>query len=72
MTVDRACQDVGLDQTEFFEELLEKFGMQDSASVPTPMVAILSAVNSGEKLHSKAHDLCRTIVGILLFLAESP
>ena len=67
--VDRVCQKVVLDQEEFLEEVLKKFGMQDSASVPTPMLSRLSAVNSGEKLDSEAHELYRTIVGSLLYLA---
>ena len=61
VTVDRACQKIVLDQEEYLNEVLDKFGMQDSASVPTPMVARLSAVNSGEKLDSKAHELYRAI-----------
>ena len=69
VTVDRACQKIVLDQEEYLNEVLDKFGMQDSASVPTPMVARLSAVNSGEKLDSKAHELYRAIVGSLLYLA---
>ena len=66
MTVDSACQKVVLDQEEYLTKVLDKFGMQDSALVPTPMVAWLSAVNSGVKLHSKAHELYRAIVGSLL------
>ena len=61
LTVDRACQKVVLDQEEYLNEVLAKFGKQDSASVPTPIVARLSAVNSGEKLDSKAHELYRAI-----------
>ena len=67
--VDRVCQKVVLDQEEFLEEVLKKFGMQVGASVPTPMLSRLSAVNSGEKLDSEAHELYRTIVGSLLYLA---
>ena len=37
-------------------ELLERFGMKDSIPVPTPMVARLSNVNTGEKLESKEHE----------------
>ena len=69
VTVDRARQNVVLDQEEFLSEVLDKFGMKDSASAPTPMVARLSAVNAGEKLDSKTHELYRTIVGSLLYLA---
>ena len=69
VTVNCVCQKVVLDQEEFLQEVLKKLGMQDSASVPTPMVSSLSAVNSGEKLDSKGHELYHTIVGSLLYLA---
>ena len=69
VTVDSACQKVELEQEEYLHEVLDKFGMQDSVSVPTPMVARLSAVNSGEKLDSKAHELYRVFVGSLLYLS---
>ena len=69
VTVDRAKQNVVLDQTEFVSELLEKFGMKDCNPAPTPMIARLSAVNSGEKLNAEDHELYRTIVGSLLYLS---
>jgi len=68
VTVDRARQNVLLDQEEFLDELLGKFGIKESTPVPTPMVARLSGLNAGDKLDSKAHELYRTIVGNSLYL----
>jgi hypothetical protein len=69
VTVDRNRQNVVLDQAEYVSKLLDRFGMKDSNPVPTPMVARLLNVNAGEMLDSKEHELYRTIVGSLLYLA---
>ena len=39
ITVDQNRQNIVLDQTEFLEELLAKFGLKDSTAVQTPMVS---------------------------------
>jgi hypothetical protein len=54
-----------LGQTGHVGELLDRFGMKDSH----PVVARISNVNAGEKLHAKGHELCRTVMGSLLYLA---
>ncbi len=58
-----------LDQTEFVSELLEIFGMKDSTPVSTQMVARFSSVIAGEILQATYHELYRSIVGSLLYLA---
>ena len=69
VTVDRAKQNVVLDQAEFVSELLERFGVKDCNPAPTPMIARLSAVRSGEKLNAVDHELYCTIAGSLLHLS---
>ncbi len=68
VNVDRSKQNVALDQTDFINELLDKFGMKESAPVQTPMVARSSAANAGKKLDTKEHELYHTIVGSVLYL----
>ena len=42
---------------------------KDCNPAPTPMIARLSAVNSGEKRDAEDHELYRTLVGSLLYLS---
>lgn len=69
VTVDRNKQNVVPDPSEFVSDLLEKFGMKVSNPMPTPMVAQMSAVNAGEKLVFKKHELYQAIGGNLIYLS---
>ena len=60
---------VDLNQTEYVQELLERFNMSDCVSTPTPIVHRLSEVNGGEKLSPTEHEQYRNMVGSLLYLA---
>jgi hypothetical protein len=56
-------------QTEFVDELLERFGMKGCSAVGTPMVNRLSHTDAGRNLLPAEHELYRNIVGSLLYLA---
>jgi hypothetical protein len=60
---------VNIDQTQYIDELLERFQMTDCNPVSTPMLQRLSAEHGGEKLSVKDHELYRNMVGSLLYLA---
>jgi hypothetical protein len=68
VTVYRSKQNVALDQTEFINQLLDKFGKKESTPVQTRMVARLSADSAGEKQDAKDHELYHTIAGSVLYL----
>jgi hypothetical protein len=60
---------VSMDQTEYTEQILEKFGMTKSHAVATPMVSRLSTIDRGEELSTQDKSQYRVIVGSLLYLA---
>jgi hypothetical protein len=69
-SVDHAKLTVDLNQTEYVQELLERFNMKNCLPVSsTPMVQRLSMQNSGEKLSADDQVLYRNMVGSLLYLA---
>ncbi len=53
---------VDLIQTEYVQELLERFNMSNCLPVSTPMVQHLSMQDSGEKLSADDQALYRNIV----------
>ena len=59
---------VNLDQTQYVDELLERFGMQECKSESTPMVSRLTDKDP-KKLDVKEHALYCNMVGSLLYLA---
>ena len=69
ISVDHAKLTVDLNQTEYVQELLERFNMTSCLPVSTPMVQRLSMLNSGEKLPTSDQALYRNMVGSLLYLA---
>ena len=69
ITVDTNKLTVNIDQTQYIDELLERFQMTDCNPVSTPMVQRLSAEHGGEKLTVKEDELYRNMVGSLLYLA---
>jgi hypothetical protein len=69
ISVDHGKLTVDLNQTEYVQELLERFNMTNSFPVSTPMVQRLSVLNSGEKLSAEDQALYRNMVGSLLYLA---
>ena len=69
ITVDSNKLTVNIDQTQYIDELLERFQMADCNPVPTPMLQCLSAEHEGEKLSADDHDIYRNMVGSLLYLA---
>jgi hypothetical protein len=60
---------VNIDQTQYIDELLERYEMTDCNPVSIPMVHRLSSNDGGEKLSVKDHELYRNMVGSLLYLA---
>ena len=56
------------DQTQFVDELLERFGMKECNTESTPMVSRLTDKDP-EKLDKNEHELYRNMVGSLLYLA---
>ena len=69
ITVDSNKLTVNIDQTQYIDELLERFHMTDCNPVSTPMLQRLSAEHGGVKLSVPDHDLYRNMVGSLLYLA---
>ena len=69
ITVDSNKLTVNIDQTQYIDELPERFQMTDCNPVATPMLQRLSAEHGGEKLPVKDHELYRNMVGSLLYLA---
>ena len=69
ISVDHAKLTVDLNQTEYVNELLERFNMSNCLPVSTPIVQRLSVQNAGEKLSSDEHAQYRNMVGSLLYLA---
>ena len=55
ISVDHAKLTVDLNQTEYVNELLERFNMSNCLPVSTPIVQRLSVQNAGEKLSSDEH-----------------
>ena len=60
---------VSMDQAEYTEQILEKFGMTKSHAVATPMVSRLSTLDRGEELSTQDKSQYLVIVGSLLYLA---
>ena len=60
---------VDLNQSEYVQELLERFNMSDSLPTSTPIVHRLSEANGGEKLSPLEHEQYRNMVGSMLYLA---
>jgi len=60
---------VSMDQSEYIQQILEKFEMVDSHPVSTPMVSRLSSSDRGEELSHQDKSQYRVIVGSLLYLA---
>lgn len=60
---------VSMDQSEYIQQILEKFEMGESHAVATPMVSRLSSSHKGEELSSEDKSQYRIIVGSLLYLA---
>jgi hypothetical protein len=69
ISVDHAKLTVDLNQTEYVQELLERFDMKNYLPVSTPMVQRLSMLNSGEKHSASDQALYQNMVGNLLYLA---
>ena len=67
--VDEAKFTVELNQSDYIDELLDRFEMTNCTPVSTPMVHRLSGQDSGEKLAPGEHDRYRNMVGSLLYLA---
>ena len=59
---------VHLDQTQYVDELLERFGMKECNTESTPMVSRLTDKDP-EKLDKNEHELYQNMVGSLLYLA---
>ena len=61
---------VTLDQKEYIDTMLEKFGMNNSNTVKTPMVERLTkATPTDMKLGPKQHENYRSLIGCLLYVA---
>ena len=69
INVDEAKFAVKLNQSDYIDELLDRFEMTNCTPVSTPMVHRLSGQDSGEKLAAGEHDRFRNMVGSLLYLA---
>jgi hypothetical protein len=67
--VDDAKLTVELNQSDYIDELLERFEMTDCTEASTPLVNRLSAQDSGAKLSASEHERYRNMVGSLLYLA---
>ena len=67
--VDDAKLTVELNQSDYIDELLERFEMTDCTEASTPLVHRLSAQDSGAKLSASEHERNRNMVGSLLYLA---
>ena len=66
--VDANKSTVNLDQTQYVDELLERFGMQECKSESMPMVSRLTDKDP-KKLDVKEHGLHPNVAGSLLYLA---
>ncbi len=69
ISVNPAKLTVDLNQTEYVQELLERFDMKNCLPVSTSMVQHLSMQSSGEKLSADDQVLYHNMVGSLLSLA---
>jgi len=67
--VDDATLTVELNQSDYIEELLERFEMTDCTEASTPLVHHLLTQDSGAKLSASEHELYSNMVGSLLYLA---
>jgi hypothetical protein len=62
-------QKVHIDQSAYVEDLLDRFGMKECATVSTPITARLSTTEAGPKLDQSSHAQFRNCIGSLLYLA---
>jgi len=60
---------VSMDQSEYIQQILEKFDMLKSHAVATPMVTRLSESDRGDELSTEEKSQYRVIVGSVLYLA---
>ncbi len=60
---------VSMDQSEYIQQILEKFDMLKSHAVATPMVTRLSESDRGDELSNEEKSQYRVIVGSVLYLA---
>ncbi len=60
---------VDLNQTEYVQELLERFNMKNCLPVSTPMVQSLSMQNSGGMLSADDQAMYHNMVSRMLYLA---
>ena len=67
--MDDAKLTVELNQSDYIDELLERFDMTDCTEASTPLVHRLSAQDGGAKLSASEHERYRNMVGSLLYLA---
>ena len=67
--VDEAKLTVELNQSDYIDDLLERFEMTDCTEASTPLVHHLSAQDSGAKLSASEHERYHNMVGSLLYLA---
>jgi len=67
--MEKAEGKVCLDQVAYLDELLQKFGMDKSTPVKTPMEDRLSEANRGKTLTKEDQAKYRMIVGSLLYLS---
>ncbi len=58
-----------IDQTAYIDDLLAKFGLNDSKPVATPMVQRLSNLERGQSVSKADHETYRVMVGSLLYLS---
>jgi hypothetical protein len=67
--VDDANLTVELNQSDYIDELLERFDMTDCTEASAPLVQRLFAQDCGAKLSASEHERSRNMVGSLLYLA---
>jgi hypothetical protein len=68
MTILRRGTTLILDQKEYLHTVLERFGMQNAKSVPTPLPSGYAPLNNTDPVDEKLHNRYQQVIGSLLYL----
>jgi hypothetical protein len=69
IVVESECFKVSIDQSTYIQDILDKFEMDNSHPVGTPITKRLSVAERGEELSPELRSTYRVMVGSLLYLA---